>query len=130
MADYNVANSLSKDYLLKEFEEAVKATKEVFVNENPSESDEQETTDDETVEIKHQEITDFQLQIKVGTALPDMWSITGVLQPREMVLLNVISLQNTTAHFAQVNGSTDGTSKGRMALFQVVIDETYVTGQG
>ncbi|GKD17885.1 cytochrome c oxidase subunit 6B-1 [Tanacetum coccineum] len=41
-----------QDHLLKEVEEAVKATKEVFVNENPSESDEQETTDDETVEIK------------------------------------------------------------------------------
>ncbi|GJS22131.1 cytochrome c oxidase subunit 6B-1-like protein [Tanacetum coccineum] len=41
-----------QDHLLKEVEEAVKTTKEVFVNENPSESDEQETTDDETVEIK------------------------------------------------------------------------------
>ncbi|PWA77081.1 cytochrome c oxidase, subunit VIb [Artemisia annua] len=41
-----------QDYLLKEVEEAIKATKEVFVNEKPSESVEQETTDDETPEIK------------------------------------------------------------------------------
>lgn len=41
-----------QDYLLKQVEEAVKATKEVFVNEMPSESADQKTTDDKTQEIK------------------------------------------------------------------------------
>ena len=41
-----------QDYLLKEVEEPVKATKQVFVSEKSSESVEQETTDDETLKIK------------------------------------------------------------------------------
>ncbi|PWA52597.1 cytochrome c oxidase, subunit VIb [Artemisia annua] len=40
------------DYILKEVEEPVKATKQVFVCEKSSESVEQETTDDETLKIK------------------------------------------------------------------------------
>ncbi|KAL8215556.1 hypothetical protein R6Q57_022393 [Mikania cordata] len=74
--------------------------------EESHENTDEENATDESPEIKrqHLEIIDFQLQIKVDTALPDMLSTTGVLLQREKMLLNAINLQNIIGHFAQENG--------------------------
>lgn len=42
--------------------------------------------------------------ITIGVNLDSWWVTLGVLRLREMVLLNVTSLQNTTDHSAQANG--------------------------
>ncbi|KAL4580687.1 hypothetical protein LXL04_016888 [Taraxacum kok-saghyz] len=70
---------------------------------------------------QHLEIIVFQLQMKADIALPDISStISPCVATKGKMPLNVKSLQNIIAHFAQANGLTGGTNKGRMGLSQAI----------